>query len=158
MFENILSLAGSQYVILLLLLVVQASLLRRHVYFQYGVGVTMFLLAIYPVFFDCASRESFSLLFTIILIGYTAQLIYLATRGILPALVVGVIVGLYTLVFFVVSMSVNAALFFTKPVDAAIGLYEKGKKVATFSQKVYRERVVPLPSQSSETSPELDRE
>ncbi len=154
MFENILSLAGSQYAVLLLLLIVQAALFRRHVYFLYGIGVTMFLLAIYPVFFDCASRESFSLMFTLILIGYTAQLIYLSTRGILPAVVVAIVVGLYTVIFFVVSMSLNAALFFTKPVDAAIGLYQKGEKVVKFS----RERVVPLPNPSSETSLEQARE
>lgn len=129
MFADCFSLADSQYFILLLLLTVQLFMYRRNYLFPYSIAFTIVLLAIYPIFFDTLPREIFSLLFSLILLIYTVQLVYisLSEREIVP---IAVVVGVYTILFFVISTLVNTALLFTKPVDALVGLYDRGEKVA----------------------------
>lgn len=144
MFSDCLSLADSQYLILLLLLVLQVSLYRTHVLFQYGIAVTLLLMAIYPIFFDTIPRELFSVLFSVLLVLYAVQLIY--TQNYLYAVVVGV----YAVIFFVATTVLNTALLFTKPIDAAVGVYDLIEKAFTFGGKVYRKEIGSSDSQSSE--------
>ena len=129
------SLSNSQYFILLLLLIVQVSFYRRHVYFQYGVIATLLLLVIYPILLDPLPREGFAVFFTVILVLYSIQLIYLSfyVSSVIPSAVITVV---YAILFFIVSTFLNTTLFFTKPVDMALGLWDKAEDLQKTAKKV----------------------
>ena len=137
MFGDCLSLADSQYVILLIVLVIQVSMYRQHPLFRYGVAVTLLLLAIYPIFFDALPRELFSLLFSVLLLGYLTQLIYISVKGVRQAIVPSVLVGVYLIMFFVITMTLNTALLFTRPIDIGVVLYKKTEDGIKLASKVY---------------------
>lgn len=129
MFAECLSLSDTQYPILLALFITQALLYRKSpVYLRYSLALTLLLLVTYPVFFDTLPREGFSLMFTLLLLVLTGWMIYLATLGLREAVVIAVITGLYAVIFFVASSFLNAALFFTKPIDTAEEWYNKGSR------------------------------
>jgi hypothetical protein len=134
MFAECLSLSDSQYVILLLLLIFQLSVYRTHPYFIYSIAITLGLLAVYPVFFDTLPREIFALLFSLVLLAYTVQLVYvsLSVRELIPA---AVVVGVYMILFFVATTVINTALLFTRPVDAVVGLYDQGQQLASLVER-----------------------
>ena len=138
MFGDCLSFADSQYLILLVLLVIQVSLYQQHLFLRYGVAVSLLLLAVYPVFFDTLPREAFSLFFSILLLGYLVQLIYVSVKGVRQAVLPAVLVGIYLVMFFFLSMTVNAALLFTRPIDAGVGLYQNIERKAKLASKVYQ--------------------
>ena len=129
------SLSGSQYIILLLLLFIQVGFYKRHVYFQYGVVVTLCLMALYPLLLDPMPREFFSVLFILILLLYTVQLGYLSVY--VPAAIsFSVIVFLYLIVFLVMSTFLNTALFFTNPIDMAVGWWNTAENIGNTAKKV----------------------
>jgi hypothetical protein len=137
MFADCLSLADSQYPILLILLILQVWMYKQHLVLQYGVIVSLFLLLIYPVFFDKMPREGFSLFFSIVLLGYLAQMIYVSVKGVRQAIAPAVLIAVYLIMFFFVSTTLNTALMFTRPVDAAVGLYKNVEGKAKLASKVY---------------------
>lgn len=130
MFSECVSLADSQYFIVILLLIIQVALYRKHLYFQYGVIATLVLLLLYPLILDTLPRESFSILFTVILLLYVIQLSYLFVYSRSPIVIaLAIIVMVYAILFFVTTSFLNAALFFTKPVDKVIDVWNTVEKI-----------------------------
>jgi hypothetical protein len=137
MFADCLSLSDSQYPVLLILLFLQVWLYKQHVVLQYGVVVTLFLLSVYPIFFDTLPRVSFGLFFSVVLLGYLIQMVYVTSKGVKQTIVPTVLLFVYVLLFFFISSTLNAALLFTSPIDAAVGLYKNAEGKVTVALKVY---------------------
>lgn len=135
MLAECVSLSSSQYVILVLILLFHISVYKRHPLLRHGLVATLLLLAVYPLVLDGLPRELFSIVFTLLLLVYCVELAYVSTQGVGIAIPASIVIGVYSVFFFVTTSILNSVFLFTHPIDAIVGIYDTGEKVSRFVKK-----------------------